>query len=49
MCSELVDARIDATVGLQISQPLPEPNRFSRPENERIEVALMISKSSAHD
>src|ERR1700761_6901256 len=49
MCSEPVDARMDATAGLQMSQPLPRPKRSSRPENVRISVALTISKSSARD
>src|SRR6478735_10653874 len=48
-CSELVEARIDATVGLQISQPFPVPNFSIRPEKVRISVALTISKSSARD
>src|SRR5579875_1945707 len=49
MCSEPVDARMEATTGLQMSQPIPVPKRSSSPENVRIEVALMISKSSARD
>ena len=49
MCSELVDARIDATVGLQMSQPFPVPNVSISPEKVRISVALMISNSSARD
>ncbi len=49
MCSELVDARIDATAGLQMSQPFPVPNRSISPENVLISVAEMISNSSARD
>src|ERR1700761_6232040 len=49
MCSELVDARIEATTGLHMSQPFPVPNRSISSENVRIEVAEMISKSSARD
>src|SRR5947209_19498633 len=49
MWSEPVDARIDATTGLQMSQPFPRPKRSKRPENVRISVAVMISKSSARD
>src|SRR3954454_15784280 len=40
---------MDATVGLQISQPFPVPNFSIRPEKVRISVAEMISKSSARD
>ena len=35
--------------GLQMSQPFPVPNFSIRPENFRISVAEMISKSSARD
>src|SRR6185312_2165307 len=49
MWSEPVDARIEATTGLQMSQPFPRPKRSNRPENVRISVAEMISKSSARD
>jgi hypothetical protein len=42
MCSELVDARIEATTGLQMSQPFPVPNRSISPVNVRIDVAEMI-------
>src|SRR5579875_2596700 len=49
MWSEPVDARMDATAGLQMSQPCPVPKRCSRPENVRIEVAQTISNSSARD
>src|SRR6185312_2034722 len=49
MWSEPVDARIEATTGLQISQPFPRAKRSNRPENVRISVAEMISKSSARD
>src|SRR6478735_6756901 len=48
-CSELVEARIDATVGLQISQPFPVPNFSIKPEKVRISVALTISNISARD
>src|SRR6185437_4224454 len=49
MCSEPVEARMDATTGLQMSQPIPRPNRCNSPENVRISVAEMIWKSSARD
>src|SRR5215213_1143566 len=49
MCSELVEARIDATAGLHISQPFPLPKRSMSAENVRTEVAAMISYSSARD
>src|SRR5918997_6111890 len=49
MCSELVDARIDATTGLQMSQPFPVPKRSMRPVKVRIEVAATIENSSARD
>src|SRR6202011_132454 len=52
MCSELVDARIDATAGLQMSQPLPVPNRSINPEKgltDSEDPAEMISNSSARD
>src|SRR5689334_20982810 len=49
MCSELVDARIDATAGLHMSQPFPVPNRSISPEKVRIDVAATIEKSSARD
>src|SRR5215212_11101553 len=49
MCSELVEARIDATAGLHMSQPFPLPKRSISAENVRIEVAAMISYSSARD
>src|ERR1700737_5648784 len=52
MCSELVDARIDATAGLQMSQPFPVPNRAINPEKVRTDSAgpaEMISNSSARD
>src|SRR5882757_8003731 len=49
MCSEPVDARMEATTGLQMSQPFPRPNRASRPEKVRISVAEMIWNSSARD
>src|ERR1700745_4158784 len=49
MWSEPVDARMDATTGLQMSQPFPRPKRSSRPEKVLISVAEMISKSSARD
>jgi hypothetical protein len=47
MWSLPVDARIEATVGLQISQPLPVPYRARRPEKVRIRVVATISNSSA--
>src|ERR1700739_3047153 len=49
MWSDPVEARIDATTGLHMSQPFPRPKRSSRPEKVRISVAEMISKSSARD
>src|SRR5882757_3652922 len=49
MWSKPVEARMEATTGLQMSQPLPRPNRSSRPEKVRISVAAVISKSSARD
>src|SRR6516165_3925220 len=49
MWSEPVDARIDATTGLQMSQPFPLPKRSNSPENVRISVAAVISNSSARD
>src|SRR5215208_1348628 len=49
MCSELVDARIDATTGLHMSQPFPVPKRSISPVNVRIEVAATIENSSARD
>src|SRR5258705_3888991 len=49
MCSELVEARIDATTGLQMSQPFPLPNRSIRAEKVRIDVAETTSNSSARD
>src|SRR5689334_13807147 len=49
MCSEPVEARMEATTGLQMSQPFPRPKRSSRPEKVLISVAEMISKSSARD
>src|SRR6516165_5362952 len=49
MWSEPVDARIDATTGLQMSQPFPLPKRSNSPEKVRISVAVMISNSSARD
>src|ERR1700756_3640181 len=49
MWSDPVEARIEATTGLQMSQPFPRPNRSSRPEKVRISVAEMIWKSSARD
>src|SRR6478609_7732570 len=45
--SLLVEARIEATVGLQISQPVPRPYRATRPEKVRMPVAETISNSSA--
>src|SRR6204780_754839 len=49
MWSEPVEARMEATTGLQISQPFPRPKRSSRLEKVRISVMEMISKSSARD
>src|SRR5262245_64371774 len=52
MWSELVDARIDATAGLQMSQPFPVPNRSISPENVRTDSdgpAEMIENNSARD
>src|ERR1700760_1229835 len=49
MWSEPVEARMDATTGLQMSKPLPRPKRSSRPEKVLISVTEMISKSSARD
>ena len=49
MWSELVDARIDATVGLHMSQPFPVPKRSIRPEKVRMSVADTISNSSLRD
>src|SRR5690242_12676795 len=49
MCSELVDARIEATTGLQMSQPFPVPKRSISAEKVLIEVAAMIENSSARD
>ncbi len=40
---------MEATTGLQMSQPFPRPKRSSRPEKVRSSVAEMISKSSARD
>ena len=49
MCSELVDARIEATAGLQMSQPFPVPKRSISPVKVRIDVAETIENSSARD
>src|ERR1700741_5678185 len=49
MGSDPVEARMEATTGLQMSQPFPRPKRSSRPEKVRISVAEMISKSSARE
>src|SRR6185312_8526093 len=49
MCSELVDASIDATTGLHMSQPFPLPKRSMSAENVLTDVAAMISYSSALD
>src|SRR5699024_6852585 len=49
MWSLPVDARIEATVGLQMSQPFPLPKRSINPEKVRMSVAEMISNSSARD
>ncbi len=47
--SDDVDARIDATTGLQMSQPVPVPYCAISPENVRVSVARTISNSSARD
>src|ERR1041384_6933255 len=49
MCSELVDAKMEATTGLHMSQPFPLPKRSISAEKVRTEVAAMISYSSALD
>src|SRR4051794_10629532 len=49
MCSELVDAKIEATAGLQMSQPFPVPKRSISPVKVRIDVAETIENSSARD
>src|SRR6476620_11686156 len=49
MWSESVDARIDATTGLQMSQPEPFPYFEISAENVRVSVACTISNSSARD
>src|SRR5215208_1926337 len=49
MCSELVDARIEATAGLHMSQPFPVPKRSISPVKVRIDVAETIENSSARD
>src|SRR6478672_3194998 len=49
MCPELVDARIEATAGLQMSQPFPVPKRSINPLNVRIDVAATMENSSARD
>ena len=49
MCSEPVDARIDATTGLQMSHPVPLPNFATSPENVLIPVTVTISNSSERD
>src|SRR5689334_6371195 len=49
MCSELVDARMEATTGLQMSQPFPVPNRSTKSVNVRMDVAEMMENSSARD
>src|SRR5262245_12157057 len=49
MCSEPVEARMEATAGLHISQPFPVPKRSRRPEKVRISVTATISNSSARD
>src|SRR5690349_19473977 len=49
MCSELVEARIDATTGLHMSQPFPLPKHSISAEKVLIDVAETISNSSALD
>src|SRR5712671_2281371 len=49
MCSELVDARIEATTGLQMSQPFPVPKRSMSSVKVRTDVAETIENSSARD
>src|SRR5256885_1662476 len=49
MCSELVEARIEATAGLQMSQPVPVPYRSISPEKVRRPLAWTISNSSVRD
>src|SRR3954451_21590782 len=52
MCWELVDARIDATTGLQMSQPFPLPKRSMSAENVRVDSdgpAATMENSSARD
>src|SRR3954452_11965082 len=49
MCYELDAARIEATAGLQMSQPFPVPKRSISPVNVRIDVADTIENSSARD
>src|SRR6476620_6094542 len=50
ICSELVEARIDATAGLHMSQPFPVPKRSMSPEKVRTDSegpAETISYNSA--
>src|SRR6202011_5096882 len=49
MWSLEVDARIDATAGLQMSHPAPVPCSAIRPENVRMPAAWTIWNSSALD
>src|ERR1700741_1609316 len=49
MCADDIVAKIDATAGLQMSQPLPVPYLAIRPENVVIPVAATIWNSSARD
>ena len=47
MWSDDVEARIDATAGLQMSQPVPVPYLAIRPEKVRMPVAATIWNNSA--
>src|SRR5688500_577402 len=49
MWSLEVEARIEATVGLQISQPEPLPCLAMSSENVRMPVTFTMSNSSARD
>src|SRR6478735_3420831 len=49
MWPESVDARMDATTGLQMSHPVPFPYLEMSAENVRVSVACTIWNSSARD
>src|ERR1700674_2001616 len=49
MWADDIDARIDATAGLQMSQPVPLPHLAITPENVAIPVAATTWNSSARD